>query len=130
MHSYAVQIVDTRVSQRNALVFATLKHETKEALNEPFSILELKSTSVRPSGAGADSSAPAMSVNTTAVAEEIKTDVAQLVAGINAHDAAKATAYDAPNVISMECGSPQRSEADKEGFTTMPVGKSLSSTKT
>jgi ketosteroid isomerase-like protein len=68
--------------------------------------------------AGIKSSAPAMSVDTTATAETIKTDVAQLVAGINAHDAVKATAYDAPNIISMECGSPSTvgAEADREGF--------------
>jgi ketosteroid isomerase-like protein len=67
--------------------------------------------------AGIKSSAPAMSVDTTATAETIKTDVAQLVAGINAHDAVKATAYDAPNIISMECGSPSMvgAEADREG---------------
>jgi ketosteroid isomerase-like protein len=54
----------------------------------------------------------------TVIAETIKADVAQLVAGINAHDPAKATAYDAPDVISMECGRPSSVglEADKEGF--------------
>jgi ketosteroid isomerase-like protein len=68
--------------------------------------------------AGTESSAPAVSVDTTVIAETIKTDVAQLVAGINAHDAVKATAYDAPNIISMECGSPSTIgvEADREGF--------------
>ena len=68
--------------------------------------------------AGAESSAPAVPVDTTAIAETIKTDVAQLVAGINAHDAAKTTAYDDPNIIAMECGSPSAIgvEADREGF--------------
>jgi ketosteroid isomerase-like protein len=60
----------------------------------------------------------AASVDTAVIAETIKADVAQLVAGINAHDPVKATAYDAPNIISMECGSPPTIgvDADKEGF--------------
>lgn len=68
--------------------------------------------------AGAGSSAPAISDDKAPIGETIKEDVAQLVAGINAHDALKATAYDAPNVISMECGSPSTVgiEADREGF--------------
>lgn len=62
----------------------------------------------------------AASVDTAVIAETIKADVAQLVAGLNAHDVAKTTAYDAPNVISMECGSPSTVgvEADREGFKT------------
>jgi len=52
--------------------------------------------------AGTASSTVAVSVDTAAIAETIKSDVALLVAGINAHDAAKATAFDAPNIISME----------------------------
>ncbi len=68
--------------------------------------------------AGGASSTAAVSVDTAAIAETIKADVAQLVAGLNAHDAVKTTAYDAANVISMECGSPSTVgvEADKEGF--------------
>jgi hypothetical protein len=68
-------------------------------------------------------------------AETIKTDVAQLAAGINAHDAVKATAYDAPNILSMECGSPSTVgvEADREGFkrgfARDPFGESVSSTR-
>jgi len=60
----------------------------------------------------------AMANNQSAIAETIKADVAQLVAGINAHDPIKTTAYDAPDVISMECGSPSTVgiEADREGF--------------
>lgn len=67
---------------------------------------------------GTDLSATAGPVDTAVIAETIKKDVAQLVAGINAHDAVKATAYDAPNIISMECGSPSTigAEADREGF--------------
>ena len=57
-------------------------------------------------------------VDTHAIAEAIKADVAQLVVGINAHDAAKATAYDAPDIVAMECGSPPTVgiKADQEGF--------------
>ena len=67
---------------------------------------------------GTASSTAAVSVDTAVIAETIKTDVAQLVAGINAHDTVKTTAYDAPNVISMECGSPSTIgvEADRQGF--------------
>lgn len=69
-------------------------------------------------GAQAQSSAPAKVTDQTVIAETIKADVAQLVAGINAHDAVKATAYDAPNIISMECGKSSTIgvEADREGF--------------
>jgi ketosteroid isomerase-like protein len=60
------------------------------------------------------------SVDTAVIAETIKRDVAQLVAGLNAHDAVKTTAYDATNIVSMECGSPSTIgiEADREGFKT------------
>jgi len=63
-------------------------------------------------------SAVAASVDTTAIAETIKTDVAQLVAGLNAHNALKTTAYDAANIVSIECGSPSTVgiEADRAGF--------------
>ncbi|HEX7896059.1 MAG TPA: hypothetical protein VF447_17815 [Terriglobales bacterium] len=69
-------------------------------------------------GESATSSVPAVSADTTAITETIKNDVAQLVAGINAHDAVKATAYDASNIVSMECGSPSTigAAADREGF--------------
>ncbi len=68
--------------------------------------------------AGTALSTAGVSVDTAVIAETIKKDVAQLVAGINAHDAVRATAYDAPNIISMECGSPSTIgvEADREGF--------------
>jgi ketosteroid isomerase-like protein len=70
--------------------------------------------------AGTESSAAAAPGDTTAIATTIKTDVAQLVAGLNAHDALKATAHDAANIVSMECGSPSTVgiEADREGFKT------------
>lgn len=65
-------------------------------------------------------SAAAAPVDTAAVARSVKRDVAQLVAGLNAHDADKTTAYDADDVISMECGSPSSVgiELDREGFKT------------
>ncbi len=68
--------------------------------------------------AGAASSTTPASVDTAAIAGTIKTDVAQLVAGLNAHDAVKTTAYDAPNIISIECSRPSTVglEADREGF--------------
>ncbi|MFY9844400.1 MAG: DUF4440 domain-containing protein [Terriglobales bacterium] len=63
-------------------------------------------------------SATATTVDTATVARTIKGDVAQLVAGLNAHDAFKTTAYDAPDIVSMECGTPLTIglEADREGF--------------
>lgn len=66
------------------------------------------------------SSTAVASVDPAAVADTIKKDVAQLVAGLNAHDAVKTTAFDAENVVSMECGSPSTVglEADREGFRT------------
>ena len=68
--------------------------------------------------AGSSPSSAAVSVDTAATAQTIKADVAQLVAGLNAHDVVKTTAFDAPNIISMECGSPSTIgvEADREGF--------------
>jgi ketosteroid isomerase-like protein len=64
------------------------------------------------------SSSYGASVDTAAIAQTIKRDVAQVVAGLNAHDAAKVTAYDAPDIVSMECGSPSTVgvEPDREGF--------------
>jgi len=52
--------------------------------------------------------------------KRLRADVAQLVAGLNAHDALKTTAFDAPDIVSIECGSPSTIgvEADKEGFQT------------
>lgn len=68
--------------------------------------------------AGTALSTRAALVDTAGIAETIKTNVANLIAGINAHDAARATAYDAPDVISMECGRPTSigAEADREGL--------------
>lgn len=63
-------------------------------------------------------SSAAVPNDTAAGAEIIKADVAQLVAGLNAHDAARTTAFDSPDVISMECGSGPTIgiEADRRGF--------------
>jgi ketosteroid isomerase-like protein len=60
----------------------------------------------------------AMAIDQSAIAKTIKAAVAQVVAGINAHDPIKTTAYDAPDIISIECGSPSTVgiEADREGF--------------
>ena len=64
-----------------------------------------------------------------AIAKTIKADVAEVIAGINAHDVAKATAFDAADIISMECGRPSSVgiAADKEGlqmgFTQQPYWK-------
>ena len=65
-----------------------------------------------------ESAAATESVDTSGIGETIKTYVAQIVADLNAHDAVKTTAFDAPNIISMECGSPSTIgiEADREGF--------------
>lgn len=40
------------------------------------------------------------------VADKIRTEVAVIVAGINAHDVDQATRYDADDIISMESGRP------------------------
>jgi ketosteroid isomerase-like protein len=69
---------------------------------------------------GAASWTAEMSDDKAAITKTIKSDVAQVVAGINAHDAAKTTAFDAPDIVSMECGSSSTVgvEADREGFKT------------
>lgn len=51
----------------------------------------------------------------SAAARAIKAEVAQFIAGINAHEVQKATAFDAPGIISMECGRPSSStRADEQ----------------
>ncbi len=59
-------------------------------------------------------------IDKNAIAKTIKMDVAQIVAGLNAHDAVKTTAYDASDVVSMECGSLSTVgiDSDREGFQT------------
>ena len=68
--------------------------------------------------AATSSLAAAPPIDTATVVKTIKAEVAQLVAGLNAHDAIKTTAFDAPDVISMECGSPPTIgiKADRDGF--------------
>jgi len=75
----------------------------------------LLALAIGPTGSSTAAPSPA-----PGAADTIKNDVAQLVAGLNAHDAAKTTAFDADDVISMECGSPSTVglEADREGFRT------------
>lgn len=68
--------------------------------------------------AGASSGQSTAAVDPALIARTIKAEVAQLVAGLNAHDPEKTTAFDAVDVISMECGSPPSVgiDADREGF--------------
>lgn len=68
--------------------------------------------------AAATSPAAAVPPDTATIAKTIKADVAQLIAGLNAHDAVKTTAFDAADVVSMECGRPSTVgiEADREGL--------------
>ncbi len=57
-------------------------------------------------------------VDKARAAAEIKAAVATIVAGINAHDPAATTAYDATDVVGMEGGSPDKIGAadDRAGF--------------
>ena len=52
------------------------------------------------------------------VEQVIRTDVAELVAGINAHDVARATQFDAPHIVSMESGREPSTgaDADRQGL--------------
>lgn len=70
---------------------------------------------------GVASSTAAEPAKPATVAETIKKDMAEIVAGLNAHDVAKATAYDAPDIVAMECGGPPvtGADADREGFKSM-----------
>jgi ketosteroid isomerase-like protein len=60
----------------------------------------------------------AATVSKARIAEAIKADVAQLIAGINAHDVDEATRFDAPDIVSMEAGRPPTIgvAADKAGL--------------
>lgn len=53
------------------------------------------------------------------IASTIKADVAELVAGINAKDIAKATKFDAPDLVSMESGREPSvgAKADRDGLS-------------
>lgn len=52
------------------------------------------------------------------IAAEIKADVAEVVADINAHDSERATKFDAPDIVSMESLREPSigSKADKDGI--------------
>jgi ketosteroid isomerase-like protein len=52
------------------------------------------------------------------IAKTIEADVAELIAGINAHDPDRATRFDAPGIVSMESGRPPSTgaAANKEGL--------------
>jgi ketosteroid isomerase-like protein len=56
--------------------------------------------------------------STTQIASTIRRDVAELVAGINAHDPVRATSFDAPDIVSMESGRPPSlgAAADRQGL--------------
>ena len=70
---------------------------------------------------GAASSKTSKVADTATIAVTIKSDVAQFVAGLNAHDVAKGTAFDAPNIIAIQCGSAPMvgADADRAGFKEM-----------
>lgn len=63
--------------------------------------------------------AAAPNADQASIAKTIRADVADLVAGINAHDADRATRYDAADIVSMEAGRPPSvgAAADKEGLS-------------
>jgi ketosteroid isomerase-like protein len=75
------------------------------------SMLALPLLASRPAGAVSDARAH--------VADTIRRDVAQMIAGINAHDPARATSLDAPDIVSMESGRPPSvgAAADRQGLT-------------
>ena len=62
--------------------------------------------------------AKAVPLTTAQIAEMIRQDVAAMIAGINAHDVARATRFDAPDMVSMESGRPPSigAAADREGL--------------
>jgi len=63
--------------------------------------------------------ASASAASKAEVVHTIKADVAELIAGLNAHDAERATRFDAPDMVSMESGRMPSvgKAADKEGMT-------------
>lgn len=67
-------------------------------------------------GTGASDSLRAASApdDPAAIARTIRADVASLIAGLNAHDVSKMTAFDAPGIVSMECGRPSSSTLEDE----------------
>lgn len=63
-------------------------------------------------------SAAATITSNERIERTIKTDIAEMVAGINAHDVARATQFDAPGIITMESGRTPSAgvEADRQGM--------------
>jgi hypothetical protein len=57
-----------------------------------------------------------------AIARTIKADIAKIIAGINAHDVARATQFDADDIVSMESGRPPSACAVQR--RRFPVGAS------
>lgn len=72
------------------------------------------------------SATPAAAADRDAISTAIKAQVREVVAGINAHNAATATMHDAPNVVVIESGQPNviGATADlagfKQGFAAVP----------
>jgi ketosteroid isomerase-like protein len=62
---------------------------------------------------------PGYAADRTTTSETIKAQVRDIVAGINAHNAAQATMHDAPNILVVESGQPNTVgvAADLAGFT-------------
>ncbi len=62
----------------------------------------------------------------SAISDTIKAQVREMVSGINTHNAAQATAYDAPNVVVIQSGQPNMTGAAadladfKQGFAAAP----------
>lgn len=63
--------------------------------------------------------APAQAAAASSIDAKIRSEVAEIIAGINAKDIDKATKYDAPDLVSMESGrSPSiGAEADRDGLS-------------
>ncbi len=66
--------------------------------------------------AGAAQASPA--ADKAAIAATIRADVGRMIAGVNAHDPSRATAFDAPDIVSMEAGrdSSVGAGADRSGM--------------
>jgi ketosteroid isomerase-like protein len=64
-------------------------------------------------------SSPVVAASNPNIAIIIKADVAEMVAGINAHDPERATKFDAPDLVSMESMREPSigSEADRQGLS-------------
>lgn len=63
-------------------------------------------------------SAAATITSNERIERTIKADVAEMVAGINAHDVARATQFDAPGIVTMESGRTPSTgvDADRQGM--------------